>query len=129
PTSDGGKTLCYLTDPSSGKLVLDRTVNCYMVDENTFYRSKLITENGENAGHSCVISILDAEGNTIDTIPLHSDNYIAGAQYLGKNQDGLHIVKQFDMSCYSDGTCDVEETIRTVNTDNDVVTCDAVENN
>lgn len=129
PTSDGGKTLCYLTDPSSGKLVLDRTVNGYMVNENTFYRSKLITENGENAGHSCVISILDAEGNTIDTITLHSDNYIAGAQYLGKNQDGLHIVKQFDMSCYSDGTCDVEETIRTVNTDNDVVTCDAVENN
>lgn len=129
PTSEGGETHRYFMDPTSGDLTFDRTINGYMVDENTFYRSRLITETGENAGHECVITLLNADGRESETITLHSDNYIAGAQYLGTNDDGMHIVKQYDMSCYADGSCDVEETIRTVNKDNSIISCELIKNN
>lgn len=129
PSSQGGKTLRYLINSPSGKLVLDQTIDGYMVDENTFYRSKLLTKNGENASHTCIITVLNADGAITDTITLRSDNYIAGAQYLGKNQDDIHIVKQFDMVCHSDGSCDVEETLRTVNEDNVLIACEAIINN
>ena len=94
-----------------------------MVDENTFYRTEILSQNGENAGHACVIKVMDANGNTTSTISLRSDNYIAGAQYMGKNDAGQHVIKQIDMVCFSDGTCEIEETLRTVNANNAVVSC------
>lgn len=121
PTPTGGRTHVYHLD--SDNMVLEGTVDGYMVDENTFYRTELISQDGENAGHACVITVMDASGNTTSTISLSSDNYIAGAQYMGKNDAGQHIVKQIDMVCFPDGTCEIEETLRTVNANNDVASC------
>lgn len=129
PTPQGGETLRYTIDPTSGDLVFDQTIKGYMVDEDTFYRSKLITEDGQNAGHKCIITIINADGQEIDSITLTSNNYIAGAQYLGTNQDGMYIVKQYDMMCYADGSCDVEETIRTVSKNNTIIACKAIDKN
>lgn len=121
PTPTGGKTHVYHID--SDKMILEETVDGYMVDENTFYRTEIISQNGENAGHACVITVMDANGNTTSTISLKSDNYIAGAQYMGKNDAGQHVIKQIDMVCFSDGTCEIEETLRTVNANNAIVSC------
>lgn len=127
PTAEGGKTHLYLQDANTGALTFSNTVAGYMVDENTFYRSVITTEDDKNTGHVCTIYIMDASGQVTDTITLTSENEIAGAQYLGKNAEGKHIVKQFDMACYADGTCDVEETIRTIDSDNALIACTSVE--
>lgn len=127
PTPEGGKTHRFLVDSSTGKLTLDQTIDGYMVDDNTFYRTSIETENNENSGHKCTIYILNTSGSVTDTITLYSTNYIAGAQYLGKNADNKHVVKQIDMACYADGTCDVEETIRTIDSDDTVIACAPVE--
>lgn len=111
PTREGGRTLRYGADAATGEWSLDRIIEGYMVDDNTFYQSRILGE--QIVGPVCEITIRDADGRVKDTITLHAEN-IAGAQYLGKNQAGMHLVKQLDMVTHEDGTCSVEETIRTV---------------
>ena len=119
PTPNGNITHLFICNPGTGKLEKIKTFAGYMVDETTFYQSEVVREEDRIFGHSCNISILDQDGREIDFLTLHSDNYIVGAQYFGKNSVGNHIVKQIEMA--QDGT--FEETIRTIDENGEVVTC------
>lgn len=119
PTSNGNVTYMLEKNSETGKLEKVNTITGYMVDENTFYQSELVSDEGRLFGHGCNIRVMDQNGNETDYIELTSDNYIVGAQYLGKNTAGDYIVKQIEMSV--DGS--MEETIRTVNSEDKVVNC------
>lgn len=123
PTSNGNVTYVLEKNLETGSLEKVNTIAGYMVDENTFYQSELVSDEGRIFGHRCNISVMDKNGNETDFIELSSDNYIVGAQYLGKNTTGDYIVKQIEMSI-ADGS--MEETIRTINSEDEVVNCSHV---
>lgn len=123
PTSNGNVTYKLEKNLETGNLEKVNTIAGYMVDENTFFQSELVSDEGRIFGHNCNISVMDKNGNETDFIELSSDNYIVGAQYLGKNTAGDYIVKQIEMSMV-DGS--MEETIRTINSEDEVVNCSHV---
>lgn len=123
PTANGNVTYMLEMNTETEKWEKVKTIAGYMVDETTFYQSELVSDDGRLFGHRCNISVMDQNGNEIDFITLYSDNYIIGAQYLGTNIAGDHIVKQIEMSTV-DGL--MEETIRTINSENEVVNCSHV---
>lgn len=117
--TDGSKTYRFSTDNSAGSVDAIEVINGNIVDEETYYQSTLIPEGDYNCGHTCVVTVLNKDGSERDSITLHSDNFIVGAQYLGTNTDGNYIIKQYDM----DLTDKVEETIRTIDSNHNVVGC------
>lgn len=92
-------------------------INNNIVDEETYYQSTLIPKGDYDCGHACIVTILNKDGIERDSITLHSDNFIVGVQYLATNTDGNYIIKQYDM----DLTDKVEETIRTIDRNHNVV--------
>ena len=55
-----------------------------VLDEETVYKTLLVSEEGKDIGRSCIISIFDNLGDEIRTITISSEHWIGGAQYLGK---------------------------------------------
>lgn len=117
--NNGSKTYRFSTDNSVESVDAIEVINGNIVDEQTYYQSTLIPEGDYNCGHTCIVTILNKDGTERDSITLHSDNFIVGAQYLGTNTDGNYIIKQYDM----DLTDKVEETIRTIDSNNNIVSC------
>ena len=117
--ADGSKTYRFSTDNSAESVDAVEVINGNIVDEETYYQSTLIPKGDYNCGHTCIVAILNKDGTERDSKTLHSDNFIVGAQYLGTNTDGNYIIKQYDM----DLTDKVEETIRTIDRNHNVVGC------
>ncbi|MDO4174056.1 MAG: hypothetical protein Q4D42_04775, partial [Eubacteriales bacterium] len=117
--TDGSKTYRFSTDDTAESANAVEVIQGNIVDEETYYQSTLVPEGDYHCGHTCIVTILNKDGTERDRITLRSDNFIVGAQYLGTNTDGNYIIKQYDM----DLTDQVEETIRTIDKNHNVVGC------
>lgn len=119
---DGVKT--YQFPPNYTEAAADNVtvIDGNIVDGGTYYQSTLVPEGEYNCGHTCIVTILQADGTVKDSITLYSDDFIVGAQYLGTDTDGNYIIKQYDM----DLTDKVEQTIRTIDQNHKVIRCTPV---
>lgn len=123
PSKAGGVTHKFEKNEEAGTLTHVKTIFGYMVDENTFYRSRILAEDGQFAGKKCIIYVLNENGQEIESVELSSENYIIGAQYLGKANNGDYIVKQFETNGISN---EIEETMRRIDQNFQVVSCEIV---
>lgn len=82
-----------------------------VLDEETVYKTLLVSEEGKDIGRSCIISIFDNLGDEIRTITISSEHWIGGAQYLGKI-DGNDIVKLFEVETDINYNIIVQESLR-----------------
>lgn len=86
-------------------------------DEDIVYQVKLIPEKGHSIGHSCEMKIIDIKSGDNESIILKSEYWVAGAQFLGYDNDGNYRIKMFEMATDEDFNIVVEETIRTIEKD------------
>ncbi|PKM93612.1 MAG: hypothetical protein CVU84_14680 [Firmicutes bacterium HGW-Firmicutes-1] len=90
-------------------------------DKNTIYRNELIPEEGNSIGHSCEMTIQDIQTGSEFSILLTSKHWVMGAQYLGIDEKGNYRIKLIEMETKKDYTTEVEETIRTINPNGQLV--------
>lgn len=119
---DGVKTYQFPPDYTAASADRVTVIDGNVVDGGTYYQSTLVPEGEYNCGHTCIVTILQADGTVKDSITLYSDKLIVGAQYLGTDADGNYRIKQYDM----DLTDKVEQTIRTIDRNHKVIGCTPV---
>lgn len=92
------------------------TIEGRIVDEETSYKVKLIPEGNRDIGHSCILSINQKNLGVVD-LKITTNNWLYGAQYLGKNDSDEYIVKTYEMIPKSKSGYQTIEKIRLVASD------------
>lgn len=119
-------------------LNLDKTINdCksvsrfegkYFSDDVT-YKCKLICDKNKSIGNACELIIIDKTNKKSTQLNILSKNLIAGAQYLGTDTKNNYVVKLYEIAFNKDYTISVEETIRTISPNDELIGIKLVNDN
>ena len=116
---DGGKTYSFdITNDS----VVDRLgyFNGRIIDDGTIYLSELNTEEDKLLGRTGTITITRPNGDTI-SIDVESDYYLGGIELIRCNSDGTYDIKICEITQDEDYVIYVDEVVRRVKANGDVV--------